>query len=193
MAQVPAQGFRLGQRVWFADGRSALIEQAVFNPNAAQWQYDLGPLGRFFLESDLLGSDPLPDIPPFIPRPIDIPTPTLSVEAVAELIEQALAIFREERNAALTALELRRIEVTQAQVNLLADLIDNLESQIVTQQSEITNRLESQDLAADETGDGGIAGFLRRVGGFALNPFNTILTALEEYILAGVLEGLRRR
>ncbi|KKL75495.1 hypothetical protein LCGC14_2054300 [marine sediment metagenome] len=192
MAQEPLQRFQIGDRAWFADGRSGLIIQAVFNPNELDWQYDIEGIGSFFLDRDLFLVNPIVDTPPPPPEPEPEPTGEFITREEFALLEQRIT-------AAITILreQISRIQpgvdsgVTDKLIELEA-AIDSLESVIVTQQSEIQNNAESLDAAADESGEGGQAGFFRRLGGFVASPFTSLLDIVNEWILKEVRNGLSR-
>ncbi len=196
MAQRPDQGFTIGQRAWFLDGRSGIIQTAAFNTNALEWQYRLEPLGGPFLESDLFNVNPIVDAPVLEPEIVFVPPAEvgnlINEDTVRAIIGASVAGLLFSRDAALRALQSDLEELINERLADQAETILSLESRIVTQQSEIENRATAQDLIADETGAGGVGGLFRRIGGFVLNPFAAILGAMEEYILSEVRDGLNR-
>jgi len=197
MAQVPVQGFSLGDRAWFADGRSGLITRTVFNPLAGEWSYDVEGLGGLFLESDLFNVNPIVDAPPVEPEPEPVPAPKPTGDFVTR--DELAAVVARVNSSFETAAELRgalREDLEDAMAGLASALTAaraDLRNEIVTQQREIGSRLDDQDTAADESGDGGTPGFFRRVGAFITAPFASILDAVGEFILAEVRSGLNQR
>lgn len=195
--QEPPQGFAVGDRAWFEDGRSSLIEEAVFNPVAGQWQYDLGELGRYFLEPDLLREAPEVEEKAILPeRGLEVPSEPVtgvSLELVNVLLtaqidglEARVRVLVDETQAAL------RREIASPDLPSAQSLAD-LESRIVTQLSEIQNRGEAIDVAAGAAaGDNGLLGFLEHMGGFLEAPSEAFLEAVGAYIVREIADGLSR-
>lgn len=141
--------------------------------------------------SEIIPSVPLPvpeiDVPE-IPAPVgDFVTReefTVAIQAVLASLT-ALAEGQAARDEALrNELEELRLAERDRAASLLSD--------IVTQLSEIENRLEVQSAVADESGDGGVVEFFRRVGGFVASPFDSLLSVVGDLILREVRDGLNQ-
>ena len=59
MGLVPVQGFAIGDRAWFADGRNGIVSQATYEPELGIWLYFIDGIGGLFDEPDLLHDPPV--------------------------------------------------------------------------------------------------------------------------------------
>lgn len=188
------QEFFIGQRLWLPNSQNGLVTRAEFNPNTLQYQYFLAGVGGMFQQSDLSPFDPA-QIPPDVPEPEPTPEPIVSpigvtLAEVREIVGVSVAGLLITLDARLEALRIEREENVAEIVGAITQTIASLESRIVREQSEISNRLSAQDAIADESGEGGTPGFFRRITSFITSPFEAILEALEAYILGEVAAGL---
>ena len=194
MSQAPTQAFSIGQRLWLPDGRSGLVLTAQFNPNTLQFQYFLTVIGGSFQQSDLLPFDPTaqpPPPPPPQPTPEPIVRPVeVTLAEVREIVGNSVVGLLITLDARFEALDFVTAGNLAEVVGALTQTIASLESRIVGEQSEISNRLTAQDDIANVSGEGGVIGFFRRITGFITAPFDAILGALEAYILSEISAGL---
>ena len=215
--------YLLGQRVYFADGRNGIVLDSAWNPNAAQWQYAVEGIGAWFLEGDLTPTAPPPPpeervIPELLPSGDGITRSEVNrlladalsfVTGAPGITEARLdAVVRD----AVTAANLTAQADNQTLRNDLGEDIAslgeqfaNLESALTTTQSEILERLNALDVAADavapdvaadadapEVAVGGILGLFSGVGSFLRDPFKWLSDRVGDQILNEVRSGFNR-
>jgi len=121
-----------------------------------------------------------------------IVTQGLTQDEVLNLIGIHIAEILISSQAARDNLENRIADQLLAVEQTLETAQDNLENRIVTQLSGIEKSLSDQDLAADETGDGGLVGFLARAGGFVVAPYQSLFDVVSQYFVDEVTDGLTK-
>lgn len=215
MVAQPVQGFAIGDRVWFADGRNGIVNEAVFEPSLGFWLYGIEGIGRLFDEAFLLSNPPGE---PALVRPedilLDFPAEPTEAFLTPVDLERHLAVFHagpdvtpagladlEEKLVAQVVAVQQGLTITISELNegLEADLEGvrgdvvalevSLKSLFVTQQSEIASR---QEAIEEASGPGGFLGFVQSVAGFARSPIDSLLDTIGGYILREVEDGLNR-
>lgn len=200
MEQPFAPGFQLGDRAFLSDGRSGLVTASRFNEAIGVWEHLLDPLFEFFSELDLSRE------PPIVEEEFEAPPP-VAVVLPPEVIPEPTGATAADLEAAITTAVERANLIAQG--NLLTHIADvesraadvelfsraqfsELESMVTTALSEISNRAQELDTAAEESSGTGFFGFVGGLGGLIRNPVDWIMSRLGDHIASEVNDGLNR-
>lgn len=222
MTQFTAPGFQVGDRAFLADGRSGMITASRFDEEAGVWLHLLDGIFEFFSEDVLFHvqqgeAPPLPepepvDEPPagIIPAPVgEFVTHDEMREFVVQLIrlQPEAQVSRADLDAAVNAgversnliaqgnlqTHIADVESKAADIELFtAAQFSQLESTVTTTLSEISNRAQALETAAEETSGTGFLGFIGGLGGLVSNPVEWIMSRLGDHIVSEVNDGLNR-
>ena len=218
MVEISSPGFLVGEMAWVSDGRSGRIAGGNFNADAGEWLWALDGVGGPFRESDLFHFDPTAAPPLALP---ELPSAGQSVSsedlreaiesvvelinsipvgmaraAVAEMVENgteraieaSMAFTLEETSAMRDSLAL---SIGGVQAGLSTQL-EELESTVVPALSQLENRLDSLEGAAEEETGMSIRDFFRGLGSFLSSPLGFILDKGRDSILSEISDGLNR-
>ncbi len=193
---TPRRRYNIGDTVYLPDGRRDVIRRVDFDVRGMRWTYFLTDVAGLFQEAGLFALDPrgIGALPGGAVE-IDAPEPTSAEPLILDELERLELELLERLELLSERLTLRLADLGRGLADLRAEFettADDLRGRIVTQQSQLNNRLQGMDDAADESGGGGASGLFRRIGGFLLSPFETVRAALEQYILDEVRAGLNR-